>query len=78
MELLNRCFSPTQAEIEYSRKLIDTFERSLAAGRASTALEGRMIDYAHYEKAKQILARSDKIAALEQKKKMGLFSKIYG
>jgi citrate lyase subunit beta/citryl-CoA lyase len=69
VEILNRCFSPSQDEIEYSRKLIATFERSLAAGRASTALEGRMIDYAHYEKAKQILARSDKIAALEQKKK---------
>jgi hypothetical protein len=29
-----------------------------------------MIDYPHYEKAKQILARSAKIEALEQKKKM--------
>jgi citrate lyase subunit beta/citryl-CoA lyase len=70
VEALNICFSPTQEEIEHSRKLIDIFERSLAAGRASAALDGRMIDYPHYEKAKQILARSDKIAALEQKKKM--------
>jgi citrate lyase subunit beta/citryl-CoA lyase len=70
VEILNKCFSPTQEDIEYSRKLIDAFEQSLAAGRASTTLDGRMIDYPHYEKAKQVLARSDKIAALEQKKKL--------
>lgn len=69
VEILNRCFSPAQEAIEYSRKLIDVFEQSLAAGRASATLEGRMIDYAHYEKAKQVLTRSDKIAALEQKKR---------
>jgi citrate lyase subunit beta / citryl-CoA lyase len=70
VEILNRCFSPTQEEIEHSRKLIDVFERSLAAGRASTTLDGRMIDYPHYERAKQILARSAKIEALEQRKNM--------
>jgi citrate lyase subunit beta/citryl-CoA lyase len=69
VEILNRCFTPAHEAIEYSRKLIEAFEKSLAAGRASAALEGRMIDYPHYEKAKQILARSAKIEALEQKKK---------
>jgi citrate lyase subunit beta/citryl-CoA lyase len=68
VEILNRCFSPTKEEIAYSQKLIDVFERSLAAGRASTTLDGRMIDYPHYEKAKQLLARSAKIEALEAKK----------
>ncbi len=70
VEILNRCFSPTEEAIDYSRKLIDAFERSLAAGRASAALDGKMIDYPHYEKAKQVLARSAKIDALEQKKEM--------
>lgn len=70
VEILNRCFSPTPEEIEYAQKVIDTFERSVAAGRASAALEGRMIDYAHYEKAKNVLDRSTKIAALEEKKRM--------
>ena len=69
VEILNRCFSPTQEAIDYSRKLIDAFEKSLAAGRASAAMDGRMIDYPHYEKAKQILTRCAKIEALEQKKK---------
>jgi citrate lyase subunit beta/citryl-CoA lyase len=66
--ILNRCFSPSPEEIDYSQRLIDAFERSLAAGRASAALEGRMIDYAHYEKAKLLLDRSARIEALERKK----------
>lgn len=70
MEILNRSFSPTREEIEHSQKLIDVFERSLAAGRASTTLDGRMIDYPHYERAKQILEKSAKIEALGQRKKI--------
>jgi citrate lyase subunit beta / citryl-CoA lyase len=69
VEILNRCFTPTQEAIDHSRRLIDAFERSLAAGRASAALDGKMIDYPHYEKAKQVLARSAKIEALEAKKR---------
>jgi len=69
VEILNKCFSPTPEEIEYERKVIDAFEKGVAAGRASVALEGRMIDYAHYEKAKQVLDRSAKIVALEEKKR---------
>ncbi len=68
VEILNRCFTPAQEAIDHSRKLIDAFERSLAAGRASAAFEGKMIDYPHYEKAKAILARSAKIETLEAKK----------
>jgi len=68
VEILNRCFSPTREAIDHSRKLIEAFERSLAAGRASAAFEGKMIDYPHYEKAKAILARSARIEALEAKK----------
>ncbi|MEI7670780.1 MAG: aldolase/citrate lyase family protein, partial [Deltaproteobacteria bacterium] len=70
VEILNRCFSPTQEAIDHSQRLIEIFERSLAAGRASTTLDGRMIDYPHYERAKQILARGAKIEALEQRKNM--------
>lgn len=68
VEILNRSFSPTPEEIACSQRLIDTFEKSLAAGRASAALDGRMIDYPHYEKAKRILTRSEKIAELEKRK----------
>jgi citrate lyase subunit beta/citryl-CoA lyase len=68
VEILNRCFSPTPGEIAHAQRLIEVFEKSLAAGRASATLDGRMIDYPHYEKAKQILVRSARIAALEQRK----------
>jgi citrate lyase subunit beta/citryl-CoA lyase len=69
VEILNRCFSPSSKAVEHSQRLIEVFERSLAAGRASTTMDGRMIDYPHYEKAKQILERHTKISALEQRKR---------
>lgn len=72
VEILNRCFSPTPQEIEHAGKLIEAFERSLAAGRASASFEGRMIDYPHYDKAKNIIARSGRIEAFEQKKRAAL------
>ena len=72
VEILNRCFTPTPQEIEHAQKLVEAFERSLAAGRASASFEGRMIDYPHYDKAKNIMARSARIEAFEQKKKGAL------
>jgi citrate lyase subunit beta/citryl-CoA lyase len=69
VETLNRAFSPNEEELEYSGKVIEVFERSLAMGRASTTLEGKMIDIPHYEKAKQIRERAFRIEQFEQKKK---------
>jgi citrate lyase subunit beta/citryl-CoA lyase len=44
-------------------------EDVLAAGRASTSFEGKMIDYVHLDRAKQVIARSAKIEEFELKKK---------
>jgi citrate lyase subunit beta/citryl-CoA lyase len=69
VEILNRAFSPAAAELEHAAQVIAAFETALAAGRASTKLAGKMIDYVHYEKAKQIIERQQKIDAFELKKK---------
>ncbi|MDU4962603.1 MAG: CoA ester lyase [Sporomusaceae bacterium] len=69
VELLNQAFSPPAAELDQAAQVIAAFEAALAAGRASTKLAGKMIDYVHYEKAKQIIERQQKIDAFEQKKK---------
>ena len=69
VEILNQAFSPAKEDVVYARKVMDAFESSLAKGRASTTLEGKMIDIPHYEKAKRILDRADKIEQLEKKKK---------
>lgn len=69
VEALNKTFTPTAEEIEHSQKVISAFEDALAAGRASVALNGKMIDYVHYKIAKKVFDRSEKIKALELKKK---------
>ena len=69
VEALNRAFSPAAAELENAAQVITAFEAALAAGRASTKLAGKMIDYVHYEKAKQVIERQQKIDAFELKKK---------
>jgi citrate lyase subunit beta/citryl-CoA lyase len=69
VDTLNRTFSPSAGEIEHSQKVIDAFEKALAAGRASVSLDGKMIDYVHYKKARKLFERSEKIKEFERKKK---------
>lgn len=69
VETLNACFSPAKEELEYSVTIINAMEAGLARGRASVAVDGKMIDYAHYEKARKMLARNAKIKEIEKKKK---------
>lgn len=68
VETLNKTFSPGKEEVEYSQKVIDAFESGLAVGRASVSLEGKMIDYVHYKKAKKVFERSAMIKKFEKKK----------
>jgi citrate lyase subunit beta/citryl-CoA lyase len=70
VEVLNRAFSPGMEEIGRSENIIKAMNEAIAAGKASTSFEGRMIDYVHLDRAKQLLARSARIAAFEQKKKL--------
>ena len=68
VETLNKTFSPGKEEVEYSQKVIDAFESGSVVGRASVSLEGKMIDYAHYKKAKKIFERSAMIKVFEEEK----------
>lgn len=68
VEALNQAFSPAAAELNHAAQVIAAFEAALAAGRASTKLSGKMIDYVHFEKAKQLIERQQKIDAFELRK----------
>jgi citrate lyase subunit beta/citryl-CoA lyase len=52
---INQSFSPTQAEVEYARRLIDAFRQAEAGGRGAVAFEGMMVDYANVRWAEQVL-----------------------
>lgn len=53
---INQVFSPSAAEIERARKLIDAFRIAEAQGRGAVQFEGMMIDYANLKRAEQLLA----------------------
>lgn len=69
VETLNKCFSPSKEEVGHAKKIVAVFEAAIAEGRASATFEGKMIDYAHYEKAKELFDRFTVIEAFDSKKK---------
>jgi citrate lyase subunit beta/citryl-CoA lyase len=58
VEICNQLFSPTEEEVAYARKVIDTFEKAEAEGVAAIQLEGKFIDYPVVERSRRILKMS--------------------
>ncbi len=58
VEIINRVFSPTPEEIEYARRVSEAFATAEAAGSASIAVDGRLVDYPIAEKARWVLRRA--------------------
>ena len=72
MPILNEAFSPTSAEVDYARRVIDAYEEAEAAGRASVGLDGKMIDVPVVERARIVVRRAAAIAHLEERKRRAL------
>ncbi|MFH0960697.1 MAG: CoA ester lyase [Pseudomonadota bacterium] len=63
VEVLNRVFSPSEESIIHSKRIIEVFEEAISRGRASTSLDGRMVDTPIY---KQALAAIEKFEAVKK------------
>jgi len=68
IEPVNRVFSPSEAEVEYAKKVVKAFKEAEAKGLGAISLEGKMIDIANYRQAEELLAWAEAIA---QKEKAG-------
>lgn len=53
---VNRIFSPAPEDVEEAKRVIEAFEEAVANGRATTALDGSMIDTAIAGRARRLLA----------------------
>jgi citrate lyase subunit beta/citryl-CoA lyase len=60
---VNAIFSPSAAEVEWSRKVVQAFAAAEAAGSASIQLEGKFIDYPIVYRARRVLETIERIAA---------------
>ena len=60
IEIVNRVFSPTKEEQERARRVIEAYEHALADGRGVVALDGEMIDLPVVERARRVLAETER------------------
>jgi len=56
VETINRCYTPSEAEIAWARRIVDAFAANPDAG--ALGLDGKMIDLPHLIGAKKTLAAS--------------------
>jgi citrate lyase beta subunit len=62
VEVVNRVFSPTAEEVARAGRVVEAYERAAEQGRGAVALDGEMIDLPVVERARTILADSERRA----------------
>lgn len=60
VETVNRIFSPTPEEIAYARKVVTAFDEAEHSGTAVIQVDGKMVEYPVYRRAKELLALYDR------------------
>jgi citrate lyase subunit beta/citryl-CoA lyase len=63
VEPCNKAFSPSEAELELSRRIITAFDEAKAQGKGVVTVDGRMIENLHVDNAKRAVATADAIRA---------------
>ncbi len=63
IDAINRAFSPTPEEVEYSRAVVAAFDAAQAKGEGSIAFGGQLIDRPIVERARHTLAMAEAVAA---------------
>jgi citrate lyase subunit beta/citryl-CoA lyase len=59
--VINRAFTPSDAEVDYARRVIDMFEKN--PGLGTVGLEGKMLDMPHLKQARNVLALAEQTKA---------------
>jgi len=64
----NEIFSPSKAELEMARNIVQAFESGLATGSGAIQLDGKFIDEPIVKRARQLVAMASKIEKKEDKR----------
>jgi citrate lyase subunit beta / citryl-CoA lyase len=56
--ILNRAFSPSEAELDHARALIAAFDKAQAAGHGAFEFEGRMVDEPVVRRARALIEKT--------------------
>jgi citrate lyase subunit beta/citryl-CoA lyase len=63
--IANQIFTPTDEQVDFYRRMIETFNVAEASGSAAVDFEGQHIDIAHVKTAESVIALADAIQASE-------------
>lgn len=60
VEIVNRVFTPSDEELTRARRVLEAYEQAVGEGEGVTALDGEMIDLPVVERARQVLALTER------------------
>ncbi|MEL6753835.1 MAG: CoA ester lyase [Pseudomonadota bacterium] len=58
-EIVNAVFSPSEREVEFARRVIDTYAEAQAAGTGAITVDGKMVDAANLKMCRTVLAKAE-------------------
>ena len=61
--VINEAFTPSAADVERARRVVDAFEKAAAAGEGVTRMEGEMVELPIVERARRTIALAAKYSA---------------
>ena len=65
LEIANRVFAPTEAQIDLARRQIEAFDEARARGEGVAVVDGKIVENLHMETARATLAKAEAIRARE-------------
>jgi citrate lyase subunit beta/citryl-CoA lyase len=60
VSVVNLAFTPSESELAWASKVLDAYEAGRAEGRGAVALDGAMIDLPVVERARRLLAETER------------------
>jgi malyl-CoA/(S)-citramalyl-CoA lyase len=63
IELANRVFTPSKAEVTKARRIIEAMDQAAKEGKGAVSLDGRLIDIASIRMAEALLNKANAVAA---------------
>jgi citrate lyase beta subunit len=58
LEVVNRLFAPSEAELAWARRVLEAYEQGLREGRGAVALDGKMVDMPIVRQAERLLTEA--------------------
>ncbi|TMF23063.1 MAG: CoA ester lyase [Chloroflexi bacterium] len=60
IQTINECFTPSAAELEEARRIVEAFERAKADGKGAVAFDGKLLDPPIVDRARRMIGAARK------------------